>query len=199
LLDRDPDQHAKQVRQDVFRAIADLGKWAFSTDPLALWAVQLCTNRNCPATSVGRDTNAARNMAKRAIKGMRGETVYLHVWGSVLRRAQPKADPVDAVRHAAAVEAGTYPVGYAWTRCSPTLWEPRPRPVRDATGAAVGVAGGVPSAAGREAPGATGQARGTTAAPASGDFATSIVSLDNQGHRRSSGLIMGHRPIAKNR
>ena len=43
-------EHAEAVRTKVLQAIAAHGKWAFGTDPLALWGVKLCTNVACSAT-----------------------------------------------------------------------------------------------------------------------------------------------------
>ena len=136
-------EHAKAVRVEVLTSIAVHGKWAFVTDPLALWGVKLCTNVACPASYVGRDTNAAHNMATIAIKSMDGRSVYPHVRGYTVLRAPPKDGPIKAVRHAAAIEAGTYEVGYEWTRCSPTSWEPWRRPA--AVDPSVAVAAATPT------------------------------------------------------
>jgi len=122
-------EHAEAVRVKVLESIVFHGKWDFGTDPLALWGVKLCTNVACPAWYIGRDTNAAHNMANIAIKSMHGRSVYPHVRGYTVSRAPPKEDPVKEVRHAAAIEAGTYEVGYGWTCCLPTSWEPWRRPV----------------------------------------------------------------------
>jgi len=60
---------------------------------------------------------------------MQGRSVYLHIRGYTVSRAPPQDDPVQAVRHAAAIDAGTYEAGSGWTRCSPTSREPWRRPV----------------------------------------------------------------------
>jgi len=116
-------EHAEAVRTKVLQAIAAHGKWAFGAAPLALWGVKLCTNVACPASYVGQDTNAARNMSEIAMKSMQCRSIYPHMWGYTVSRAPPQEDPVQAMRHAAAIEAGTYEAGYGWTRCSPTSWE----------------------------------------------------------------------------
>jgi len=105
-------EHAGTVRTEVLQAIAAHGKCAFGTDPLVLWGVKLCTSVASPATYVGRDTNAARNMSKIAIKSIQGRSVYPKIRGYTISRAPPRDDPVQAVRHAAAIEAGSYKAGY---------------------------------------------------------------------------------------
>jgi len=105
-------EHAEAVQTNVLRAIAAHGMWAFGTDSLALWGVKLCTNVAFPATYVGRDTNAASNMSKIAIKSMQGRSIYPHIRGFTVSRAPPQPDPVQAVRHAAVIEADTYEAGY---------------------------------------------------------------------------------------
>jgi len=122
-------EHAGVVRTKVLQAIAAHGMWEFGTDPLALWGVKLCTNVACSATYVGRDTNATRNMCKIAVKSMQGRSVYPHIRGYTVPRAPLQDDPVQAARHAAAIEEGTYEAGYGWKRCSPTSWERWRRPV----------------------------------------------------------------------
>jgi len=183
-------EHAEAVRTTVLQAIVAHGKWAFGTDPLALWGVRLCTNVACPATYVGRDTNAARNMSKISIKSMQGRSIYPHIRGYTVSRAPPQEDPVQATPHAAAIEAGTYEAGYGWTRCSPTSWERWRRPVvADApvaeagTTPAVAEAGTAPTAVPVAAPTVRVEALGVVAdgahdaaaASASGDLATRIV------------------------
>jgi len=113
-------EHAEALRTKLLQAIAARGKWAFGTDPLALWGVKLCTNVAYPATYVGPNTNAAHNMSKIAIRSMRGRSVYPDIRGYAVSRAPPKDDRVQAVRHAAAIEAGSYEAGYGWTWCSCT-------------------------------------------------------------------------------
>jgi len=174
-------EHAKAVRTKVLQAIAAHGKWAFGTDPLALWGVKLCTNVACPATYVGRDTNAARNMSNIAIRSMQGRSVYPHIRGYTVSRAPPQDDPVQALRHTAAIDAGTYEAGYGWTRCSPTSWEPWRRPV--VADAPVAETGTAPTAVPVAAPTVRVEALGVVAdgahdaaaASASGDLATSNV------------------------
>jgi len=87
-------EHAEAVRTKVLQAIAAHGKWAFGSDPLALWGVKLCTNVLCPVTYVGRDTNAARKMSTIAIKSMQGRSVHPHIRGFTVSRAPPQDDPV---------------------------------------------------------------------------------------------------------
>jgi len=144
-------EHAEAVRTEVLQEMAAHGKWAFGTDPLALWGVKLCTNVACPATYVGRDTNAARNMSTIAIKSTQGRSVYPHIGGYTVSRAPPPDDPVEAVGHAAAIEAGTEEAGFGWTRCSSTTWEGWRRlvvadpPVAEAGTAPTAVAGAAPT------------------------------------------------------
>jgi len=174
-------EHAEAVRTKVLQEIAAHVKWAFGTDPLALWGVELCTKVACPATYVGRDTNAARNMSKIAIKSMQGRSVYPHIRGYTVLRTPPQDDPVQAARHAAAIEAGTYEAGYGWTRCSPTSWERWRRPV--VADPPVAEAGTAPTAEAVAAPTVRVEALGVVAdgvhdaaaASASGYLATSDV------------------------
>jgi len=174
-------EHAEAVRTKVLQAIAAHGKWAFETDPLALWGVKLCTNVACPATYVGRDTNAARNMSNIAIKSMQGRSIYPHIRGFTVSRAPRQEDPVQTTRHAAAIEAGTYEAAYGWTRCSPTSWERWRRPV--VTDPPVAEAGTAPTTVPVAAPTERVEVLGVVAdgahdaaaASASGDLAKSNV------------------------
>jgi len=194
--------HAEAVRIKVLQAIAAHGKWAFGTDPLALWGVKLCTSVACPATYVGRDTNAARNMSKIAIRSMQGRSVYPHIRGYTVSRAPPQDDPVQAVRHAASIEAGTYEADYGWTRCSATSWEPWRRPVVD--DAPVAEAGTAPTAVAVVAPTVRVEALGlvadgahdAAAASASGDLATINV---GQMAAASPAPAVGHRHSSSSR
>jgi len=171
-------EHEEAERTNVLQAIAAHGKWAFGTDPLALWGVKLRIKVACPATYVGRDTNAARNMSKIAIRSMQGRSVYLHIRGYTVSRAPPQDDPVQAVRHAAAIEAGIYEAGYGWTRYLATSWEAWRRPI--VTDAPVAEAGTAPTAVSVAAPTVRVEALGVVAdgvhdaaaASASGDLAT---------------------------
>jgi len=178
------------VRTKVLQAITAHGKWAFGTDLLALWGVKLWTNVACPASYVGRDTNAARNMSKVAIKSIQGRSIYPHIRGYPVSRAPPQEDPVLATRHAAAIEAGTNEAGYLWTRCLPTSWERWRRPVvtnsavaEAGTTPAVAEAGTAPTAVPVAAPTVRVESLGVmadgahdaAAASASGDLATSNV------------------------
>jgi len=174
-------EHAGTVRTEVLQAIATHGKCAFGTDPLALWGVKLCTSVASPATYVGRDTNAARNMSKITIKSMQGRSVYPKIRGYTVSRAPPRDDPVQAVRHAAAIEAGSYKAGYGWTRCSPTSWAGWRRPVvadpsvAEARTAPTAVAGAAPTLRAEALGIVADGAHAAAVASASGDLVTSIV------------------------
>jgi len=85
------------------------------------------------------------------------------------------------VRYAAAIEAGTYEVGYGWTCCLPTSWESWRRPV--AADPSVAVAETTPATVVVAPPEIRAAvpfmvadgAIDANAAPASGDLATSNV------------------------
>jgi len=174
-------EHAEAVRTEVLQEMAAHGKWAFGTDPLALWGVKLCTNVACPATYVGRDTNAARNMSTIAIKSTQGRSVYPHIGGYTVSRAPPPDDPVEAVGHAAAIEAGTEEAGFGWTRCSSTTWEGWRRlvvadpPVAEAGTAPTAVAGAAPTVRVETLGVVADGAHDAAAKAASGDLATRNV------------------------
>jgi len=135
---------------------------------------------------------------------MQGRSIYPHILGYTVSRAPPQEDPVQATRHAAAIEAGTYEAGYRWLRCSPTSWERWRRPVvADAPVAEAGTtpvvaeAGTAPTAVPVAASMVRVEALGvvadgahdTAAASASGDLATSNV---GQMAAASPAPAMGH-------
>jgi len=188
-------EHVEALRTKVLQAIAAHGKWAFGTDQLALWGVKLCTNFVCPATYVERDTNAARNMSKIAIKSIQGRSVYFHIRGYTVPRAPPQDDPFQAAQHADVIEAGTYEACYGCMRCSPTSCERWPRPV--VTDLPVAEAGTARTAVAVAAPTERVEALGVVsdgahdaaAALASGDLATMNV---GQMAASSPAPVVGH-------